>query len=90
MLGDGCFTYCIIEMAKKFSSPVYTYFYDYQNEFSFNKIFGSCNKPLGVTHADELNSLFKINILNQNDLNPEDSEVSKLMVNIWTQFVTSK
>ncbi|XP_060878022.1 juvenile hormone esterase-like isoform X1 [Metopolophium dirhodum] len=90
MIGDGCFTHCIVDMAKKLSSPVYSYYYDYQNEFSYNKLFGSCQKSLGVTHADELNSLFKNSNLNPNDLNADDLKVSRLMVNIWYRFAISE
>ncbi|XP_060878026.1 esterase FE4-like [Metopolophium dirhodum] len=89
MFTDSCFTECVIDMAYKLSSPVYSYFYNYQNEFSYNKAFGSCERPLGVTHGDELNSIFKMNSLNPNDLNEKDLEVSKLVINIWYKFVTS-
>jgi len=90
MFTDSCFTECVIDMAYKLSSPVYSYFYNYQNEFSYNKAFGSCDRPLGVTHGDELNSIFKMNSLNPNDLNEKDLEVSKLVINIWYKFVTSE
>ncbi|KAL4097005.1 hypothetical protein QTP88_021850 [Uroleucon formosanum] len=89
MFTDSCFAECIIDMAFKLSSPVYSYFYNYQNEFSYNKKFGSCETPLGVTHGDELNSIFKMNSLNPNDLNEKDLEVSKLVIDIWYKFVTS-
>ncbi|XP_025194181.1 esterase E4-like isoform X1 [Melanaphis sacchari] len=89
MFTDSCFTEGILDMAYKLSSPVYSYFYNYQNEFSYNKLFGSCEKPLGVTHGDELNSIFKMNSLNPNDLNEKDLEVSKLIINVWYKFVIS-
>jgi len=89
MFTDSVFAECILDMAYKLSSPVYSYFYNYQNEFSFNTVFGSCEKPLGVTHGDELNSIFKMNSLNPNDLNKKDFEVSKLIIDIWYKFVTS-
>jgi len=90
MISDGCFTHCVVDMIKKLSSPVYSYYYDYQNEFSYNKLFGPCEKSLGVTHADELNSLFKKSSLNSNDLNADDLKISRLMVNIWYRFVISE
>lgn len=90
MFTESAFTKCIIDMIYKLSSPVYIYFYHYQNEFSHNKEFGSCEKPLGVTHGDELNSIFKLNDLNPNDLNEKDLEVSKLIINTWYKFVTSE
>lgn len=90
MISDVCMHYCAVDLAKKLSSPVYSYVYGYQNEFSFNKLFGPCKKHLGVTHADELTSLLKMSSLNPNDLNAKDLEVSKLMVNIWYKFVISK
>lgn len=90
MIGDLGINYCVVDFAHKLSSPVYGYVYDYQNEFSFNKLFGSCTKPLGVTHGDELTSLLKMSSINPNDLNAKDLEVSKLMVNIWYKFVSSE
>lgn len=90
MFTDAIFTHCIIDTAFTFSSPVYSYIYDYQNEFSFNKMFGSSEVPLGVTHGDELNSLFKMSSINSNELNEDDLQVSKLIVNIWYKFVSSK
>lgn len=72
---------------KKLSSPVYSYIYSYQNEFSRNKLYGLCEKPLGVTHADDLTSLFTMTRVNPNGFNEKDLEVSKRMVNIWYKFV---
>jgi len=31
MFGDSAFTECVLDMAYKLSSPVYSYFYNYQN-----------------------------------------------------------
>lgn len=90
MFSDAIFTHCIFDMAYKLSSPVYSYIYDYQNSFSYNSVYGWYDQPLGVTHGDELNSLFKMKNLNPNDLSEKDYEVSKLMVNIWYKFVSSK
>lgn len=90
MFGDGGFVYCVVDMANKLSSPVYSYYYDYQNEFSYNTVFGSCKKHLGVTHCDELNSFFTHSNINPNQLNVNDSEVSRLMVDIWYKFATSE
>jgi len=72
-------------MIRKLSSPVYNYFYDYQNEMSFNAYFGPCEKPLGVTHGDELTSIFALHRLNEQDV-----RVSKRMVDIWYKFVSSE
>lgn len=87
---DAFFSQCVFDMAYKLSSPVYSYLYNYQNEFSYNKVFGSCEVPLGVTHGDELNSLFKMSSHNANNLNENDLQVSKLTVNIWYKFISSK
>lgn len=89
MFTDSVFTQCIFDMAYQLSSPVYGYIYNYQNEFSHNRLYGSCEKSLGVTHGDEINSLFKMNSWNSNSLNEEDLKVSKLMINIWYNFVSS-
>lgn len=90
MITDGRYLDGILDMALKLSSPVYFYLYDYQNEFSFNTIFGKCNKKLGVTHSDELTSLFKMKVFNPKKLNAIDTKVSELMVNVWTRFASSK
>lgn len=87
MITDGRYLHGIMDMALKLSSPVYFYLYGYQNEFSFNYNFG---KKLGITHGDELTSLFKLHTMNPRKLNVMDTKVSKLMVNIWVKFATSK
>lgn len=95
MFSDSVFVECVLNVAYRLSSPVYSYFYNYQNEFSYNSIYKkahnlSIKRPLGVTHGDELTSLFKMTCLNPNNLNEKDLEVSKLMVNIWYKFATSE
>lgn len=90
MFGEGTFLSCIMDTTMKLSSPVYLYLFDYQNEFSFNKLYGECEKPLGVSHADELISLFSLNAILPQGLNEKDSEFSKLMINIWVKFASSK
>lgn len=90
MIGDGTFLSCIMDMTMKLSPPVYLYLFDYQNEFSFNQLYGDCEKPLGVSHADELISLFPLKVIIPQGLNKKDTEVSKLMVNIWVKFASSK
>lgn len=86
----GALFHCVFNMATKFSSPVYSYIYDYQNKFSFNTLYGWSGKSLGVTHSDEQNSLFKLKTLNPSGLSDKDETVSKLMVNIWSNFVSSE
>lgn len=90
MITDGRYLHGIFDTALRLLSPVYFYLYDYQNEFSFNALFGDCRKPLGITHGDELISLFKLDSINPEKLNTMDTKVSKLMVDIWSKFATSK
>ncbi|VVC41623.1 Hypothetical protein CINCED_3A016801 [Cinara cedri] len=90
MITDGSYLHGILGTAFKLSSPVYFYLYNYQNEYSFNTLFGKCTRKLGVTHGDELTSLFKLNAINPRELNSMDTAVSKLMVDIWTKFATSE
>jgi carboxylesterase type B len=90
MIGDGTFITCTMDMSIKLTSPVYFYLFDYQNEFSFNQFYGDCKKSLGVSHADELISLFSLKELNPKGLGDKDIEMSKLMVNIWVKFASSK
>ncbi|XP_050531734.1 esterase FE4-like isoform X2 [Daktulosphaira vitifoliae] len=88
MIKDGYYLQCIMEMAIKLTSPVYFYLFDYQNEFSLNRnSTDSCLKPIGPSHGEETYNLFiKIPKLT---LNEKDTEVSKTMVNIWTQFIST-
>lgn len=92
MITDGRYLHGIFNMAFKLSSPVYFYLFDYQNEFSYNTLFGNgiCNTHLGVTHGDESTSLFKSNFVKPIDLNIMDTKVSKRIVDIWTRFASSK
>lgn len=82
MFYDSVFTQGTLDMAYRLSSPVYSYLYDYQNEFTYNSVLGSCEKHLGVTHSDDLISIFKMNDINPKDLNKKDLEMSRLMINI--------
>ncbi|VVC41625.1 Carboxylesterase type B, conserved site,Carboxylesterase, type B,Carboxylesterase type B [Cinara cedri] len=90
MLGEGTFLPCVYSMALKLSSPSYIYLFDYQNEFSFNQFYGECKKPLGVSHGDEMISMFPLKVVNPNGLNERDEEVSKLIIDIWVKFASSK
>lgn len=90
MIGDGIFLTGVVNMAMKLSSPSYFYLFDYQNEFTFNQLFGECGKSLGVSHCDELISLFPLKSLIPQGLNDKDVEVSKLFVDIWVKFASSK
>lgn len=88
VVGDGSFTQCIVDMARRLESPVYAYLYDYRNEISAdNKLSGSCKKYLGCGHGDELTRLFKSGSRAEN---ATDLEVSKLMVDVWCKFAVSK
>lgn len=88
MLSSGIIFHGILGMATNLSSPVYFYVYDHSNEMTFNLMFGPCSKKLGVSHGDEILSLFSINGVPE--LKGEDLKVSKLMVDIWTGFATSE
>ncbi|KAL5242174.1 hypothetical protein ACI65C_009584 [Semiaphis heraclei] len=90
MITDGRYLHGIFDMALQMVSPVYFYLYDYQNEFSYNTLYGKCNKKLGITHGDELTSLFKSDIINPKKMNLRDTAVSKLMVDVWTKFATAE
>lgn len=90
MIGDGTFVTCTLNTILKLSPPVYFYLFDHQNEFSFNHVYGDCKKPLGVSHGDEMVSLFKLSDLFPQELNEKDTKMSKLMVDIWFKFASSK
>lgn len=77
----------IIDMAHNVMSPVHFYVYDYANKQSLNEFFGPCPKHLGVTHGDELTSLF--DSVGKRLCAPDEA-VSKLVVNIWTNFASTE
>lgn len=84
MVTGGIFLNGIFDLATKLSSPVRYYVYNHTNEKSFNEFFGLYPKSLGVTHGDEMISLFKMDAVES--LKGEDLQVSKLMVELWTRF----
>lgn len=86
MVTGGIFLKGVIDMANNVMSPVHFYVYDYVNKHSLNAYFGPCPKHLGVTHGDEMISLFDLG----KRLNTQDGIVSKLMVDIWTNFASSE
>lgn len=87
MFTGGIFLKGVIDMALNVMSPVHFYVYDYANKNSFNTFFGPCPKHLGVTHGDEMISLFDCI---GKKLYIQDENVSKLMVDIWTYFASSE
>jgi carboxylesterase type B len=90
MISEGVFSTGVITMALKLSSPVYFYLFDYEQKFSFNQLYGEYPKSLGVSHGDEMISLFPLKSVIPKGLNKKDSKVSKLMVDIWVKFASSK
>ncbi|VVC41617.1 Carboxylesterase type B, conserved site,Carboxylesterase, type B,Carboxylesterase type B [Cinara cedri] len=86
MISGGAFLKGVIDMAQNIMSPARFYVYDYANKYSLNAFFGPCPKNLGVSHGDEMISLF--DCLGKK-LNEPDTNVSKLLVNIWTYFASS-
>lgn len=89
MISGGLLLHGIFKMAINLSRPVYYYLYDHLNYISFNSVYGPYPFPkkLGVTHADEVTSLFYT--VERGDLVGEDLSVSNLMVNIWTNFASA-
>lgn len=88
MVSGGIFLQGIFDMAIKLASPVHYYVYDHTNSMSFNSYFGPCSANLGVTHGDEMISLFFTK--GQGELKGEDLNVSKLMIEIWTNFAITE
>lgn len=88
MVTGGLFLPAIIDMATNVSLPVFYYVYDHLNKLTYNTMYGPYPKPLGVTHGDELFSLFFTE--GQPPLMGEDLLVSELMVNLWTSFASNE
>lgn len=87
MITGGVFLKGVIDMANHVMSPVHFYIYDYPNKRSLNTLYGPYPKYLGVTHGDEMISLF--DFIGKWSNGP-DKNVSKLMVDIWTNFASSE
>lgn len=87
MFTGGIFLKGVIDMARNVMSPVHFYVYDYANKHSLNTLYGPCPQNLGVSHGDENISLF--DCIGKR-LNAQDQNVSKLMVDIWTNFASSE
>lgn len=87
MFTGGIFLKGIIDMARNVMSPVHFYVYDYANAHSLNAFYGPCPKHLGVSHGDEIISLF--DCAGQR-LNARDRNVSALMVDVWTNFASAE
>jgi len=88
MVSGGIFLEGIFDMAIKLSSPVHYYVYNHTNKMSFNSYFGPCKTNLGVTHGDEMISIFFTQ--GQDELTGEDLNVSKLIIEIWTKFAITE
>lgn len=88
MITGGIFVRGILDMATNVSSPVHFYVYDHSNMVSMNKIYGPCLQSLGVSHGDEIMSLFTAEGLVV--LFGEDLKVSKVMVDLWTNFASTE
>ncbi|VVC41621.1 Carboxylesterase type B, conserved site,Carboxylesterase, type B,Carboxylesterase type B [Cinara cedri] len=88
MVTGGIFLQAIIDMAINMTSPVHFYVYDYTNEMTFNSLYGPCTKKIGVTHGDEMISLFPMK--DQEPLKGDDLKVSKLLVDLWTRFASTE
>lgn len=88
MVTGGIFLPAIIDLAAYLKSPVHFYVYDYTNEITFNTMYGSCTKNLGVSHGDEMISLFPME--GQGTLKGDDLKVSRLMVDLWIRFASDE
>lgn len=74
-------------MAQNAMSSVHFYVYDYVSKNSLNVLFGTYPKYLGVSHGDEMIGLF--DYIGKR-LKGQDENVSKLIVDIWTNFASSE
>uniref|UniRef100_A0A8D8PL90 Carboxylic ester hydrolase n=3 Tax=Cacopsylla melanoneura TaxID=428564 RepID=A0A8D8PL90_9HEMI len=87
IFSDVLINHCVFKAAEHHSGPVYFYMYSYLAKISWTSVFGNCSIPLGVSHADELISLFNLDSLfPDNNLEGKDLEMSKTMVALWANF----
>lgn len=66
------------------------FYYNYRHKFKYGLPFmmGIKDKDLGVCHADELFTTFRVQGLDDL-LTPDDYEVGKKVINMWTRFATT-
>ena len=87
MFTDAFVTYAVECFAQyaQLSQNVYQYRYVHQGEFGLNP--DACIDKLGVNHGDELYLQWDPVFGNHHQLNPEDQEMSGILVNAWSNFI---
>ena len=87
MFTDGFATYpveCFVKYAQH-TQKVYQYLYTHKGEYGLNPDAGV--PKLGVNHADELYLMWDPLYMTNHPLNPEDAEMSELLLSLWSSFI---
>lgn len=74
-----------VQSIQQHDGTLFYYMFDHRGQHSFTSYFGQ-TANLGVSHCDELIYLFTMVNLFPPTLNETDRQVSKLMVDLWTNF----
>uniref|UniRef100_A0A170XJX6 Venom carboxylesterase-6-like protein n=1 Tax=Triatoma infestans TaxID=30076 RepID=A0A170XJX6_TRIIF len=81
---DTNFVYPMGDIIRRHKGPVYQYLYDYRAGTSYAEFYGDF-EDLGVCHADEIFTLFNFKELFPKT-KPDEEQVSRTMVRLWTNF----
>nr|ATU82753.1 secreted Esterase/lipase protein [Pristhesancus plagipennis] len=84
LFGDAYFLYPMAMAMKKHKGPMYQYLYDYRSGSSISDITGNFG-DIGVSHGDDQFPLFNMTEYFPKQ-KPGDEEVSRTMVQLWTNF----
>ncbi|XP_046672635.1 venom carboxylesterase-6-like isoform X1 [Homalodisca vitripennis] len=84
MYTDWWFLWPTEQAIRKHKGPLFYYLYAHQGQHSYAEVYNSPT-GLGVSHLDDLLSLFRHSLYFP-ELNERDTNVSKLLVNLWVDF----
>lgn len=85
LISDSWFIWPTEKAIRQHKGILYCYLFDHLGQHSFTQIIGG-PQGFGVSHIDELHYLFPQKQMFPTNMNTDDTNMSKLMVNMWTNF----
>lgn len=85
VISDSWFIWPTEKAIQQHKGILYCYLFDHFGQHSFTQIIGG-PQGFGVSHIDELHYLFPQRHMFPTNMNTDDTNISKLMVNMWTNF----
>ncbi|XP_034251246.1 esterase FE4-like isoform X2 [Thrips palmi] len=90
LFGDICFINPLYDVTKAHAtrrSPVYVYHMSFDGNLGFFKrLLGLKHYP-GVAHSDELGYLFRVRVLPDTPISPEDDLHRRRLLKLWSNFI---